>query len=100
MSLTIEEIYSIKCTIANALFLGRHDWEERITVDVTSCKGLKDAYLRFRMASANVTLDNDDIVYVHCTDGRKPIKFKHESIEVTSERIAAELSAHFAGHNF
>jgi hypothetical protein len=94
MSLTIEEIYSIKCTIANALFLGRHDWEERITVDVTSCKGLKDAYLRFRMASANVTLDNDDIVYVTCTDGRKPIKFKHESIKVTEKRIAAELLAH------
>lgn len=94
MALSIEEIYSIKCTIARTLFLGRHDWEDRITVEVTSCKSVKDAYLRFRMASANVTLDNDDIVYVICTDGRKPIKFKHESIEVTEKRIAAELLAH------
>jgi hypothetical protein len=94
MALTIEEIYSIKCTIAHALFLGRHDWEDRITVDVTSYKGIKDAYLRFRMASANVTLGNDDIVYVSCTDGRKPIKFKHESIEVTEKLITAELLAH------
>jgi hypothetical protein len=94
MPLTIEEIYSIKCTIGRSLFLGRHDWEERIGVNVETCKGAANAYIRFRMASANVTLDNDDIVYVTCTDGRKPIKFKHESIEVTSERIAAELSAH------
>ena len=55
MALTIEEIYSIKCTIAHALFLGRHDWEDRIEVQLTSQKGLKDAYLRFRMASASVT---------------------------------------------
>jgi hypothetical protein len=94
MALTIEEIYSIKCTIGRALFLGRFDWEDRISVNVATCKGAADAYLRFRMASANVTLDNDDIVYVHCTDGRKPIKFKHESIEVTEKRITAELLAH------
>jgi hypothetical protein len=94
MALTIEEIYSIKCTVAHVLFLGRPDWEDRIEVQLTSPKGLKDAYLRFRMASASVTIDNKDLVYVHCADGRKPIKFAHESIEVTEKRIAAELSAH------
>jgi hypothetical protein len=94
MTLSIKEIYSIKCTIAHALFLGRHDWEDRIELQITSLKGLKDAYLRFRMASASVTIDNKDTVYIHCTDGRKPIKFVHESIEVTETRIAAELLAH------
>jgi hypothetical protein len=105
MTLSIEEIYNIKCTIARALFLGRPDWEDRIEVQLTSLQGAKDAYLRFRTASANVTIDAKDTVFVHCTDGRKPIKFKHESIlqrrgfanEVTEERIATELSAHFAG---
>jgi hypothetical protein len=94
MALTIEEIYSIKCTIARALFLGRPDWEDRIEVQLTSLQGAKDAYLRFRTASANVTIDSKDKIHIHCTDGRKPIKFVHESIEVTSDRIAAELSAH------
>jgi hypothetical protein len=94
MTLTINEIYSIKCTIAHALFLGRPDWEDRIEVQLTSPKGSKDAYLRFQMASASVTIDNKGMVYVHCTDGRKPIKFGHESSEETEQRIAAELSAH------
>jgi hypothetical protein len=97
MALSIEEIYNIKCTIARALFLGRPDWEDRIEVQLTSLQGSKDAYLRFSMASASVTIDNKDMVYIHCTDGRKPTKFEHESIEVTEERIATELSAHFTG---
>jgi hypothetical protein len=102
MALTIEEIYSIKCTIARALFLGRPDWEDRIEVQLTSLQGAKDAYLRFRTASANVTIDSKDKIHIHCTDGRKPIKFVHESSlqrrgfanEVTSDRIATELFAH------
>jgi hypothetical protein len=94
MSITIAEMYSIKCTIASALFLGRSDWEERIEVQLTSLKGSKDAYLRFRMASASVTIDSKDKIYIHCTDGRKPLKFKHESIDTTTELIKAELLAH------
>jgi hypothetical protein len=94
MTLSIAEIHSIKCTIAHTLFLGRSDWEDRIEVQLTSPKGSKDAYLRFRMASASVTINNKDKIYVHCTDGRKPIKFVHESIEDTNDRIATELLAH------
>lgn len=92
MTLSIDEIHSIKVTIVRALFLGRPDWRKWITCDVTNDKGL--SYIEFRTASTWITLDNDDTVFVSCTDGSKPIKFKHESIEVTSERIAAQLRAH------
>jgi hypothetical protein len=92
MILNIEEIYSIKVTIVHTLFLGRPDWRERITVDVNSQNG--SAYLEFRTASTRITLDDRDPIRVTCTDGRKPIKFKHESLDMTNERIAAQLRAH------
>jgi hypothetical protein len=97
MPLTIEEIYSIKCTIGRSLFLGRFDWEERIGVNVETCRGAANAYIRFRTTDAIVSLDNNGMIYVVCVGGRKTIKFKHQNIGETTERIGAELSAHVSG---
>jgi hypothetical protein len=94
MALTLDEIYSIKCTIGRTLFYARPDWENGINLELSIYDSSKNPYLRFRMASASVTLDNKNMVFVSCTDGSKPIKFKHESIEATNERIAAQLRAH------
>jgi hypothetical protein len=92
MTLSIDEIYTIKCTIVHTLFLGRSDWRKRINFDVDSHNG--SAYLEFRTASTSVTIDDKCTVSIVCTDGRKPVKFEHESIDTTTEQIKAELLAH------
>ena len=37
------------------------------------------------------------MIYVVCVGGRKTIKFKHQNIGETTDRIGAELSAHISG---
>jgi hypothetical protein len=91
MTLSIDDIYDIKVTIVNALFLGRPDWRKGITFDVNSRNG--SAYLEFRTASTSVTIDDGSIVSIVYT-GRKPVKFEHESFDTTVALIKAELLAH------
>ncbi len=97
MSLTIEEIYSIKCIIGSSLFMGRHDWENRIDMNVETCGRKNDAYIRFRTNSTIVSIKNDDTIYIVCVGGRKAVKFQHQTIGDTLNLIQHELSAHFSG---
>ena len=99
MPLTIAELYLIKCTIARSLFMGRHDWEDRINMNVlmpTNGK-TKHAYLRFRAADCIVNIGSNKVIDVVTVGGRKPLKFNHQNIEETLDLIGAELSAHFKG---
>lgn len=87
--------------------MGRHDWEDRINMDVltqtcgTSWAGYppsaEHAYLRFRAEGFIVSIDSDKVIYVVSTGGRKPLKFVHHNIGETLDLIGAELSAHFQG---
>lgn len=99
MPLTLAELYLVKCTIGRNLFMGRHDWEDRIDLDVLTqtCGTAEHAYLRFRAVDCIVSIDSDKVVYVVTTTGRKSLKFTHQNIEETLDLIGAELSAHFKG---
>ena len=99
MPLTIAELYLVKCTIGRKLFMGRHDWEDRITMDVLTqtCGTAEHAYLRFRAVDCIVSIGSDKVIYVVSTGGRKPLKFNHQNISETLDLIGAELSAHFKG---
>ena len=99
MPLTITELYLVKCIIGRSLFMGRHDWEDRINMDVLTqtCGISEHAYLRFRAVDCIVSIDSDKVIYVVSAGGRKPLKFVHHNIGKTLDLIGAELSAHFKG---
>ena len=85
MPLTIAELYLVKCTLGRSLFMGRHDWEDRINMDVLTqtCGTAEHAYLRFRAVDCIVSIDSEKVIYVVSTGGRKPLKFVHQNIGET-----------------
>jgi hypothetical protein len=97
MKLTIKDIYSIKCAIGRTLFFGRTDWSERIELDSDNYSGKEGDYLRFKTNDINVSLCSDNTVHICAVGGRKAVKFKHDNIVDTIDRITAELKAHRDG---
>jgi hypothetical protein len=88
------ELYEIKCLIGRTLFIGHHDWEDRI--EMTVCASGSNNYMRFKADQITVNIcDNNKVSVLGLI--RKPLRFKHENIVATSFAIQAELVAHLAG---
>jgi hypothetical protein len=71
--MNFSELYDIKCAIGRTLFLGRHDWEDRIEMTVGASG--KDNYVRFKASQISINICDDNKVSV-CGLIRKPLKFK------------------------
>lgn len=82
---TLKDLTAIKQTIASCLLKGHMDWEDRIEVQIKSG-------VRFKTMGWFITIGDDNVVYMACADGRKVVKFPHQNIIDTENRIRAEIT--------
>lgn len=91
---SFSDLYDLKCTIARTLFLGCHDWEDRI--EMTVINQSKTNYVRFKANQISINIGDDGKISV-CGLIRKPLIFNHENITDTLSKIQTELVAHRNG---
>jgi hypothetical protein len=89
--MNLNEIYRIQSAIAQTVYPGVHDWEDRLEVRVKSSDNI--SYLQFKAHHTIINiLANNQIVI--CGLVRKALKFQHQDLATTIAKIQAELQAH------
>jgi hypothetical protein len=77
MSLTIQDIYDVKCAIRRSLFSGQSDWESRFVIKIEACDWKSSSRIDFCVPGLPqnlVSLHDDGEIFVTCPDSRLTAK--------------------------